>query len=57
MLCVIDESNEHNISVWDWQKGEKGLRLAENKVSAEFYNWFFLQAKEIMINWPFIMLQ
>lgn len=33
LLCIIDESNEHNISVWDWQKGEKGFKLAENKVS------------------------
>jgi microtubule-associated protein-like 1/2 len=32
LLCVIDESSEHNISVWDWQKGEKGHKLAENKV-------------------------
>ena len=29
---MIDESSEHNISVWDWQKGEKGQKLAENKV-------------------------
>lgn len=32
LLCVIDESSEHNISIWDWQKGEKGQKLAENKV-------------------------
>jgi len=33
LLCVIDESSDHTISVWDWQKGEKGHKLAENKVS------------------------
>ena len=33
LLCVIDESSDHNISVWDWQKGDKGQKLAENKVT------------------------
>lgn len=28
----MDEGNEHVFSVWDWQKGEKGQRIAETKV-------------------------
>lgn len=32
LLCAIDEANDHNISVWDWQRNEKGHRLAETKV-------------------------
>lgn len=29
LLCVIDESPEHFLSLWDWQKaGTKGERLA-----------------------------
>ena len=35
-MCAIDESSEHNISVWDWQKGEKGQKLAENKVKLAY---------------------
>ncbi len=30
-LCVVDDSNDHILSVWDWQREE---RLAEVKVSA-----------------------
>ncbi|MEQ2173150.1 hypothetical protein GOODEAATRI_028937, partial [Goodea atripinnis] len=32
-LCVVDDSNDHVLSVWDWQKEE---RLAEAKVSANY---------------------
>lgn len=28
-LCAVDDSNDHVLSVWDWQKEE---RLAEVKV-------------------------
>uniref|UniRef100_A0ABI7ZHM6 EMAP like 1 n=1 Tax=Felis catus TaxID=9685 RepID=A0ABI7ZHM6_FELCA len=31
-LCAVDDSNEHVLSVWDWQKGE---RLADAKCSNE----------------------
>lgn len=34
-LVAVDEGNEHVISVWDWQKGEKGQRLVETKSSTE----------------------
>lgn len=33
LLCAIDEGNDHNISVWDWQKNEKGHKITETKVS------------------------
>lgn len=33
LLCAVDEANDHNISVWDWQKGEKGQKITETKVS------------------------
>jgi len=34
-LCAIDEANEHVISLWDWQKGEKGQKITETKSSTE----------------------
>lgn len=33
-LAVVDDSNDHVLSIWDWQKGEKGVKIAENKVSS-----------------------
>lgn len=32
MLCAVDEAPDHNISVWDWQKGERGHKITETKV-------------------------
>lgn len=32
LLCAVDEATDHNISVWDWQKGERGQRITETKV-------------------------
>ncbi|XP_046384237.1 echinoderm microtubule-associated protein-like 2 isoform X2 [Ischnura elegans] len=43
LLCAVDEAPDHNISIWDWQKGERGQKIAETKcsvdtvVSAEFH--------------------
>lgn len=31
-LCAIDETSDHNISIWDWQKGERGTKITETKV-------------------------
>lgn len=31
-LLAVDESNDHVMSIWDWQKGEKGHKIAEAKV-------------------------
>lgn len=33
-LCAIDEKTDHNISVWDWQKSERGTKVTETKVYA-----------------------
>uniref|UniRef100_A0A0K8T6W4 Echinoderm microtubule-associated protein-like 2 n=3 Tax=Lygus hesperus TaxID=30085 RepID=A0A0K8T6W4_LYGHE len=35
LLVAIDESNDHNISVWDWQKGDKGAKVTETKCSVD----------------------
>lgn len=35
ILCVVDESSEHTLSLWEWQKGEKGHKITETKSSAE----------------------
>lgn len=32
-MVAVDEANEHVISLWDWQKGEKGHKITETKVS------------------------
>uniref|UniRef100_A0A1B6C5U9 Uncharacterized protein n=1 Tax=Clastoptera arizonana TaxID=38151 RepID=A0A1B6C5U9_9HEMI len=35
LLCAVDEANDHNISVWDWQKGDKGYKVTETKCSVD----------------------
>ncbi|XP_026276512.2 echinoderm microtubule-associated protein-like 1 isoform X1 [Frankliniella occidentalis] len=35
LLCAVDEATDHNISVWDWQKGERGQRITETKCSVD----------------------
>ena len=34
-LVAVDEANEHVISLWDWQKGDKGHKITETKVSQD----------------------
>ena len=34
LLCVIDEGHDHGISVWEWQKSERGVKIIETKVGA-----------------------
>ena len=34
LICIVDDA-EHNISVWDWAKGERGQKLTETKCSSE----------------------
>lgn len=31
-LVAVDESPDHIISVWDWQKGDQGHKITETKV-------------------------
>ncbi|CAG2055365.1 unnamed protein product [Timema podura] len=35
LLCAVDEAPDHNISVWDWQKGERGQKITETKCSSD----------------------
>lgn len=32
LLMAVDEAQDHIISVWDWQKGEHGMKITETKV-------------------------
>lgn len=45
-MCAVDEANDHNISIWDWQKGDKGHKITETKVFPilllYIYNYIFL---------------
>ncbi|ELT93984.1 hypothetical protein CAPTEDRAFT_152534 [Capitella teleta] len=34
-LSAVDEANEHVISLWDWQKSDKGQKITETKSSTE----------------------
>lgn len=57
LLCAIDEGNDHNISVWDWQKTDKGHKITETKVCSVF---FFLLSRgrwwKIFINIGFTLI-
>uniref|UniRef100_A0A1B6EW60 Uncharacterized protein n=1 Tax=Cuerna arida TaxID=1464854 RepID=A0A1B6EW60_9HEMI len=35
LLCAVDEAHDHTISVWDWQKGDKGYKVTETKCSVD----------------------
>jgi microtubule-associated protein-like 1/2 len=32
LLLAVDEAPDHNISIWDWQKGDNGYKITETKV-------------------------
>lgn len=34
MICAVDEHNDHRLSIWDWNKGARGSKIAEMKVCA-----------------------
>lgn len=36
LLLAVDEASDHNISIWDWQKGENGTKITETKVKVLF---------------------
>lgn len=51
MLVAIDDSSDKIISVWEWQRGEKGHKITETRVSRRnvssninrnFSNYLFL---------------
>ncbi|KAL1490011.1 hypothetical protein ABEB36_013925 [Hypothenemus hampei] len=35
LLTAVDDSPDHSISVWDWQKGENGYKITETKCSVD----------------------
>ncbi|XP_046824221.1 echinoderm microtubule-associated protein-like 2 isoform X2 [Vespa crabro] len=50
-LCAIDETSDHNISIWDWQKGDKGSKLTETKCSVDTVvcaEWHPLERNQIV---------
>lgn len=34
-LAAVDDSNDHVLSVWEWEKGENGHKITETKSSAD----------------------
>ncbi|KAG1674246.1 echinoderm microtubule-associated protein [Nymphon striatum] len=32
-LCAVDDASEHNLSVWDWPRHDRGMKIAEVKPS------------------------
>nr|XP_050856764.1 echinoderm microtubule-associated protein-like 2 isoform X8 [Vespula vulgaris] len=50
-LCAIDETSDHNISIWDWQKSDKGTKLTETKCSVDTVvcaEWHPLERNQIV---------
>ena len=47
-LVAIDDSVHHNLSLWDWQKGDKGSKITETKVN--------IRQREESIPEPLILL-
>ena len=45
---AIDDSVHHNLSLWDWQKGDKGSKITETKVN--------IRQREESIPEPLILL-
>ncbi|XP_077521622.1 echinoderm microtubule-associated protein-like 2 isoform X11 [Amblyomma americanum] len=35
ILCAVDDSSEHTISLWDWQRGERGVKITETKSASD----------------------
>ncbi|XP_024937136.1 echinoderm microtubule-associated protein-like 2 isoform X5 [Cephus cinctus] len=50
-LCAIDETSDHNISVWDWQKSDRGVKVTETKCSVDTVvcaEWHPLERNQIV---------
>ncbi len=45
LLCAVDEAPDHNISIWDWQRGERGHKMVETKVSQRTMNYQNIYSK------------
>lgn len=43
LLCVVDDSSDHVVSLWEWHKGSSGHKISESKstcdsvLAAEFH--------------------
>jgi len=35
LLVVVDDAPDHNLSLWDWQKNDKGIKIGETKCSSD----------------------
>ncbi|KAL6442833.1 hypothetical protein ACFW04_002710 [Cataglyphis niger] len=50
-LCAIDETSDHNISIWDWQKSDRGTKMTETKCSVDTVvcaEWHPLERNQIV---------
>ncbi|XP_024881267.1 echinoderm microtubule-associated protein-like 2 isoform X7 [Temnothorax curvispinosus] len=50
-LCAIDETSDHNISIWDWQKSDRGTKVTETKCSVDTVvcaEWHPLERNQIV---------
>ncbi|XP_019884818.1 echinoderm microtubule-associated protein-like 2 isoform X5 [Camponotus floridanus] len=50
-LCAIDETSDHNISIWDWQKSDRGTKVTETKCSVDMVvcaEWHPLERNQIV---------
>ncbi|XP_011145909.1 echinoderm microtubule-associated protein-like 2 isoform X5 [Harpegnathos saltator] len=50
-LCAIDETADHNISIWDWQKSDRGTKVTETKCSVDTVvcaEWHPLERNQIV---------
>ncbi|KAG1662874.1 Echinoderm microtubule-associated protein-like 1 [Nymphon striatum] len=34
-LCAVDDASEHNLSVWDWPRHDRGMKIAEVKSTSD----------------------
>ena len=58
---VVDDAPDHNLSLWDWQRGDKGFKITETKCSSdlvvgvEFHpmerHWFVTCGKSHICFW------
>lgn len=50
-LCAIEETSDHSISIWDWQKSERGTKVTETKCSVDTVvcaEWHPLEKNQIV---------
>lgn len=50
MIVAIDDSADKIISVWEWQRGDKGHKVTETRVSGTFAEHSALTTEHMLIN-------